>query len=34
VFFDGNYHEYEVDKVKRLGAEGAKPQRIRYKALK
>ena len=34
VFFDGNYHEYEADKVKRLGAEGAKPQRIRYKALK
>ncbi|MDP4608831.1 MAG: energy-dependent translational throttle protein EttA [Burkholderiaceae bacterium] len=34
VFFDGNYYEYEADKVKRLGAEGAKPQRIRYKALK
>jgi sulfate-transporting ATPase len=34
VFFDGNYHEYEADKVKRLGAEGAKPRRIRYKALK
>lgn len=34
VFFDGNYHEYEADKVKRLGAEGAKPKRIRYKALK
>ena len=34
TFFDGNYHEYEADKVKRLGAEGAKPRRIRYKALK
>jgi sulfate-transporting ATPase len=34
VFFDGNYHEYEADKVKRLGSEGAKPRRIRYKALK
>ena len=34
TFFDGNYHEYEADKVKRLGAEGAQPKRIRYKALK
>jgi len=34
VFFSGNYQEYEEDKVKRLGAEGAKPKRIRYKALK
>ena len=33
-FFDGNYHEYEADKVKRLGEEGAKPKRIRYKPLK
>ena len=33
-FFDGNYHEYEADKVKRLGEEAAKPKRIRYKALK
>jgi sulfate-transporting ATPase len=33
TFFDGNYHEYEADKVKRLGEEGAKPKRIRYKAL-
>ena len=31
VFFDGNYQEYEVDKRKRLGEEGAKPKRIRYK---
>ena len=34
VFFDGNYQEYEADKIKRLGAEGAKPKRVRYKALK
>ncbi|MDP3842630.1 MAG: energy-dependent translational throttle protein EttA [Oxalobacteraceae bacterium] len=33
VFFDGNYHEYEADKKKRLGEEGAKPKRIRYKPL-
>ena len=34
VFFDGNYQEYEADKIKRLGEEGAKPRRVRYKALK
>ena len=34
TFFDGNYQEYEVDKKKRLGEEGAKPKRVRYKALK
>ncbi|NYT58877.1 energy-dependent translational throttle protein EttA [Alcaligenaceae bacterium] len=34
VFFDGNYQEYEADKVRRLGEEGAKPKRLRYKALK
>jgi sulfate-transporting ATPase len=33
-FFDGNYHEYEADKVRRLGEEAAKPKRIRYKPLK
>ena len=32
-FFAGNFQEYEADKVKRLGEEGAKPKRIRYKAL-
>lgn len=30
-FFEGNYQEYEEDKKKRLGEEGAKPKRIRYK---
>jgi sulfate-transporting ATPase len=34
MFFNGNYHEYEEDKRKRLGEEGAKPHRIKYKALK
>ncbi|MGP1516744.1 MAG: energy-dependent translational throttle protein EttA [Ottowia sp.] len=34
VFFDGNYQEYEADKIKRLGEEGARPHRVRYKALK
>lgn len=34
VFFDGNFHEYEADKRKRLGEEGARPHRVRYKALK
>ena len=34
VYFDGNYQEYEADKKKRLGEEGAKPKRMRYKALK
>jgi sulfate-transporting ATPase len=33
TFFDGNYQEYEADKKKRLGEEGAKPKRVRYKAL-
>lgn len=34
IFFDGNYQEYEADKKRRLGEEGAKPRRIRYKSLK
>ncbi len=34
VFYPGNYHEYEADKVKRLGEEGARPKRIRFKPLK
>jgi ATP-binding cassette ChvD family protein len=33
-FFMGNYREYEEDKKRRLGAEGAAPKRIRFKALK
>ncbi|WP_341237011.1 energy-dependent translational throttle protein EttA [uncultured Limnobacter sp.] len=34
VFFDGNFQEYEADKIKRLGEEGARPKRVRYKPLK
>ena len=33
-FFQGNYREYEEDKKLRLGAEGARPHRLRFKALK
>ena len=32
-FFAGNYQEYEEDKRKRLGEEGAKPHRLRYKPI-
>jgi sulfate-transporting ATPase len=32
-FFEGNYHEYEADKIKRLGEEAARPHRLRYKPL-
>ncbi len=34
VFFNGNYQEYEADKKRRLGEDGARPHRLRYKALK
>ncbi len=30
-FFTGNYQEYEADKRRRLGEEGARPKRLRYK---
>jgi len=33
TFFAGNYREYEEDKRRRLGEEGAKPKRIRYKPI-
>jgi ATP-binding cassette ChvD family protein len=33
-YFQGNYREYEEDKKRRLGAEGAQPKRLRFKALK
>ena len=33
AFFAGNYQEYEADKIKRLGEDGAKPRRIRYKPI-
>ncbi len=34
VFYPGNYQEYEADKRRRLGEEGARPKRIRFKPLK
>src|SRR5437762_3766238 len=33
VFFEGNYQDYEADKKKRLGEDGARPHRPRYKPL-
>jgi sulfate-transporting ATPase len=33
VFYEGNYNEYEADKRKRLGEEGARPHRPRFKPL-
>jgi energy-dependent translational throttle protein EttA len=32
-FFPGNFAEYEADKLRRLGEEGARPKRIRFKSL-
>ncbi len=32
-FFEGNYQEYERDKIRRLGEEAARPKRIRYRPL-
>jgi energy-dependent translational throttle protein EttA len=32
-FFPGNFDEYEADKLRRLGEEGARPKRIRFKSL-
>ena len=34
VMFPGNYQEYEADKVKRLGEEGARPKRVRFKPIR
>ncbi|MGH7728890.1 MAG: energy-dependent translational throttle protein EttA [Vulcanimicrobiaceae bacterium] len=33
VFFEGNYREYETHKLATLGAEAARPHRIRYRPL-
>ena len=33
TFYAGNYHEYEEDKVRRLGEEAAKPRRLRYRPI-
>ena len=32
-FYDGNFSEYEADKKKRLGEEGARPKRARFKSI-
>ncbi len=33
VWFEGNYADYEADKIKRLGAEADNPHQIRYKKI-
>jgi ATPase subunit of ABC transporter with duplicated ATPase domains len=30
-WFEGNFDEYEADKVRRLGADAANPHRVKYK---
>jgi len=34
VWFEGNYADYEADRLRRLGADAATPHRIKYKPLK
>ena len=34
VFYNGNYQEYEADKKRRLGEEGARPKRVRFKPIR
>ncbi|MDR1026144.1 MAG: energy-dependent translational throttle protein EttA [Lactobacillus sp.] len=33
VWFEGNFEEYEKDKVRRLGSDAANPHRVKYKPL-
>jgi len=33
LWFEGNYAEYEADKLRRLGPEGARPHRVTYRKL-
>ncbi len=33
VWFEGNYHEYEEDRHRRLGAEADQPHRVKYRKL-
>ncbi len=33
VFIAGNYHDYEADRVRRLGAEASRPSRLKYRRL-
>lgn len=32
-WFEGNWHEYEEDRKKRLGAEADQPHRVKYRKL-
>jgi hypothetical protein len=32
-WFEGNFEDYEVDKVRRLGADALNPSRVTYKRL-
>ncbi|MFO1185686.1 MAG: energy-dependent translational throttle protein EttA [Bauldia sp.] len=32
-WFEGNFEDYEADKIRRLGAEAARPHRVQYKRL-
>ena len=32
-WFEGNFEDYEKDKIRRLGADAANPRRIKYKPL-
>lgn len=34
TWYEGNYSEYEADRVRRLGDEAAQPHRVRYKKLR
>ena len=34
VWFEGNYQDYETDRINRLGANANQPERIKYKPLK
>jgi len=34
VWFEGNYEDYEADKIARLGADAAQPHRIKYRPLR
>jgi hypothetical protein len=33
VFFEGNYSDYEADRVRRLGDAAKQPHRVKYKRL-
>ncbi len=33
TWFEGNYHEYEEDRHRRLGAEADQPHRVKYRKL-